>query len=89
MSVRIHTYETIVSDPHGVQYRVHAEGAEQADSHWHGWLTFEPVQGTEWRRTERETTQSKVSDLEYWAAGLEPIYLEGALSRAHRTEGRS
>src|SRR5262245_1530581 len=33
-------------------------------------------------QTARETTQPNLADLEYWATGLTPIYLEGALNRA-------
>ena len=30
----------------------------------------------------RETTQPNLTDLNYWATGLTPVYLEGALARA-------
>ena len=41
------------------------------------------MQGTEpVLRTDQETSQPNRSALEYWADGLEPIYLEGALARA-------
>ena len=33
-------------------------------------------------RSGRETTQPNLTDLEYWAQGLTPVYLEGALRRA-------
>jgi hypothetical protein len=33
-------------------------------------------------RSARETTQPNLTDLEYWAQGLTPVYLEGALRRA-------
>jgi hypothetical protein len=36
-------------------------------------------------RPARETTQPNRRALEYWATGIEPVYLEGALVRAlHR-----
>ena len=35
--------------------------------------------------TDRETTQSKLEDLIYWAEGLEPVFFEGALRRALET----
>jgi hypothetical protein len=35
-------------------------------------------------QTERETTQSSAEQVAYWASGLEPTYLEGALARAQR-----
>jgi hypothetical protein len=34
--------------------------------------------------TDRETSQPNRAALEYWADGLEPVYLEGALARAQR-----
>lgn len=33
-------------------------------------------------RSGRETTQPNLTDLEYWATGVTPVYLEGALERA-------
>jgi hypothetical protein len=33
-------------------------------------------------RSGRETTQPNLTNLEYWAQGLTPVYLEGALRRA-------
>ena len=33
-------------------------------------------------RSPRETTQPNRQDVEYWATGLTPVYLEGALRRA-------
>jgi hypothetical protein len=33
-------------------------------------------------RTEQETSQPNRVAVEYWASGLEPIYLEGAFARA-------
>jgi len=33
-------------------------------------------------RTEQETSQPNRAAIEYWADGLEPIYLDGALARA-------
>jgi hypothetical protein len=49
---------------------------------WQGWLEFDPVGGGETIRSQRETTQPNRADTEYWASGLTPIYLEGALKRA-------
>ncbi len=82
MTIRLHTYTSTVSDDAGRTYRVHAEGEPQPDGVWIGWLTFEPVGAGVALRTDRETTQGKREDLEYWATGLEPVYLEGALARA-------
>jgi hypothetical protein len=49
---------------------------------WEGWLEFTPAGGGEPIVSGRETTQPNRLDTEYWATGLTPIYLEGALERA-------
>lgn len=49
---------------------------------WEGWLEFVPAGGGEPIQSGRETTQPNRVDTEYWATGLTPIYLEGALERA-------
>jgi hypothetical protein len=55
----------------------------QADfGRWQGWLEFVPVDGGEIVRSSRETTQPNREDTAYWATGLTPVYLEGALERA-------
>ena len=61
--------------------RVHAE--QRADGNWEGWIEFLTETGQR-VVTERETTQSSREAVAYWASGLEPIYLEGALQRAVR-----
>jgi len=53
------------------------------DGHWEGWIEFIPVTaGYSPIRTPPETTQSDRRALVYWAEGLTPQYLEGALERA-------
>jgi hypothetical protein len=52
------------------------------DGIWHGWLEFVPLEGAAAIRSGRETTQPNRKDLMYWATGLTPVYLEGALQRA-------
>lgn len=49
---------------------------------WQGWLEFVPIEGGQPVRSSRETTQPNRQDAEYWATGLTPVYLEGALDRA-------
>ena len=57
-------------------------GEQRVDGTWEGWLEFHPTQGTgQVLRTDQETSQPNRSALEYWADGLEPIYLDGALAR--------
>lgn len=51
---------------------------------WYGYVEFTPIRSGEPLVSPRETTQSKRSDLDYWATGLERIFFEGALERAWR-----
>jgi hypothetical protein len=67
--------------PDGTTYRARAVGAEVLGGNWHGWIEFTPVAG-EPLCSPRETTQPNRTDVEYWATGLTPVYLEGALARA-------
>ena len=84
MPERIHSFSKVIADRQGIRYRVHAYGAQNERGSWYGWLVFEP-EGASGAvlKTERETTQPHRADLAYWASGLEPVYLEGALGRAH------
>lgn len=83
MSQRIHSYDAIARDDGGREYVVHAFGEQRDDGTWAGWLRFEPRDGAgRALQTDRETTQPNLNDLEYWASGLEPTYIEGALARA-------
>ena len=63
-------------------------GRQRDDGLWEGWVEFEPDDGSPALRTPRETTQPNLTDLEYWAGGLTPVYLEGALDRALAAEDR-
>jgi hypothetical protein len=67
-----------------VRYRAQACGAATHDGMWEGWIEFIPLDGGASMRSPRETTQSKKEDAIYWASGLSPTYLEGALDRALR-----
>jgi hypothetical protein len=50
---------------------------------WEGWLEFLPATGQQPPlETGAETVQNSAAQLDYWAAGLEPTYLEGAFERA-------
>jgi hypothetical protein len=65
------------------EYEARVYGAEREDGTWEGWIEFHPVDGSpNVLRTGQETSQPNRKTLEYWAGGLEPIYLDGALSRA-------
>lgn len=65
----------------GLSYRAQVCGT-QTDGIWEGWIEFIPTQDGDERRSPRETTQPNRDALAYWATGLSPTYLEGALKRA-------
>jgi hypothetical protein len=75
-------YENPVADTSGT-YRARAVGRQGDDGMWEGWLEFEPV-GSERKVivTSIESRQPEKVHLIYWATGLQPTYLEGALGRA-------
>jgi hypothetical protein len=66
----------------GSRYLAQACGAPNEQGLWEGWIEFLPVNGGTPLRSSRETTQPNRTDAEYWATGLTPVYLEGALQRA-------
>lgn len=66
----------------GSPYRIRVCGRERQDGTWEGWTEFDAGDGSPVLRTPRETTQPNLADLQYWATGLTPVYLEGALQRA-------
>jgi hypothetical protein len=75
-----------VQDTLGNVYEVLIYGEPRLDGTWEGWLVFVPINpGLSSLRTQRETTQPNLSALEYWATGLEPMYLAGAFERAQST----
>jgi hypothetical protein len=60
----------------------HAQVCGRANGHiWEGWLEFVADDGSDVRRTPRETTQPDRNALVYWAEGLSGTYLEGAMAR--------
>lgn len=75
-------YPSSLVDSDGTAWVARALGRLRADGLWEGYLEFERMDGTAALRTERETTQPNLTDLLYWAAGLTPVYLEGAFGRA-------
>jgi hypothetical protein len=81
----IHQHSTRVRGADGTLYAVRTYAEERADGTWAAWLEFAPVDRSEpTLRTERETSQPSRAAVQYWAGGLEPVYLEGALDRARR-----
>lgn len=80
-------YPALFTDPNGHTYHARAYGAPLEDGRWEAWIEFLPDDGhMEKLVSERETTQPNRTDAVYWASGLSPIYLEGALDRALHPE---
>ena len=65
----------------GPSYLPRACGRETEDGLWEGWLEFLPEDGSAVLRSRRETLQPNREAVLYWATGLTPVYLEGALAR--------
>jgi len=63
-------------------YAVHVFGEQRADGTWEGWIEFHRSGLKSILRTDQETSQPNRAAFEYWADGLEPVYLEGAFARA-------
>lgn len=82
--------EVLVSFDHPVrdqlgEYRARAIGRFADDGMWEGWVEFTPTDGTtEVLVTGVESRQPQRAHLRYWATGLSPVFLEGALERARR-----
>lgn len=81
MSELIQTYNETLRGARGEEFTASAHGEGRDDGTWEGWIEFRSASG-EVRRTARETTQPDRDALRYWASGLEPLYLDGAFSRA-------
>ena len=74
-------FEEPVRDELG-EYQARAVG-RLANNIWEGWLEFVPIDGgTEVLVSGVESTQPEKEHLVYWATGLTPVFLEGALRRA-------
>lgn len=83
MAELIHQHSLLVTDKWGVTYVASVYGQARTDGTWKGWLEFEPLDGFRpTLSTGQETTQPSRATLAYWATGLEPTYLDGALARA-------
>ena len=82
MAETLLVYQKPVAASGGTSYEARACGAPMSGTTWEGWIEFVPLTGGEPLRSGRETTQPNRTDVEYWATGLTPVYLEGALRRA-------
>lgn len=85
MSDLIHEHSARVRGQDGTEYRVITYGQRRDDGTWEAWLEFQPnARSGKVLRTGQETSQPDRKAVEYWAGGLEPVYLEGAFARAYR-----
>jgi hypothetical protein len=76
-------FPDLVLGDDGRRYLARACGASMPNGQWQGWIEFIPLRGDGIvLRSRRETTQPNRQDTEYWATGLTPVYLKGALHRA-------
>ena len=83
MTKLLRDYSTILMGADGHTYHARAYGAPMDDGRWEAWIEFLPDDShVEVLISARETTQPNPTDAVYWAFGLSPIYLEGALNRA-------
>lgn len=76
-----------VVDRDGTTYHVRVWAHPEADGRWSGFLEFIPTGGGPRERTGHETKQRSSADVGHWAGALGPLYLEGALERAHHRSG--
>lgn len=78
----IRSFTTTVTDELGRPWNAALFGRPHANI-WIGWIAFTNDDG-ELVETNTETSQPDRRALEYWATGIEPLYLDGALARARR-----
>ena len=82
-------FSDVVVGANGARFRARACGAPVESGQWHGWLEFIDADTGSAVRSRRETTQPNKTDAVYWATGLTPVYLEGALERARHPTTRA
>lgn len=76
------SYDQPVTGENG-RYHARAVGRLADDRMWDGWLEFDPLDDDGPTVVGPiETRQPEAHDLAYWATGLTPVFLEGALKRA-------
>jgi len=68
--------------PDAQRYLVRVWGQGRSDGTWVAWLAFVAADREQVRVTPRETSQSSLEGVRYWASGLQPSYLAGAFQRA-------
>jgi hypothetical protein len=76
------SFTSPVRDDFG-SYYARAVGRSASDHRWEGWIEFVPADGGgDVLVSPIESRQPERQHLAYWATGLTPVYLEGALRRA-------
>ncbi len=77
-------YDTVLTADDGGRWVTRACGRPGPGMRmWEGWIEFVPLDnGAQPTRSRRESTQPSRQSLVYWATGLTPVYLKGALDRA-------
>jgi hypothetical protein len=78
----VRQYAWILKGPTGERHVARAYMALQPGGLWEAWLVFFSLTTGSALATDRETTQSTREHVLYWATGLGPTYLQGALERA-------
>jgi hypothetical protein len=87
----IQQYSQVVRGKDHRRYVARAYAAADPNTgRWDGWFVFFPLDGGRELATDRETTQSRLAAVAYWATAITTTYLEGALERARalRPEAR-
>ncbi|HEV8230166.1 MAG TPA: hypothetical protein VGQ86_09425 [Candidatus Limnocylindria bacterium] len=84
MNDLVHTYSDVVRDGEGRGYVASVHALERVDGLWEAWIEFQGIGHDITLRTGRESEQSDRRGVKYWASGLQPSYLDGALRRALR-----
>jgi hypothetical protein len=78
------SFDAPVTDESG-SYHARVVGRRADDGMWEGWLEFDLLdRAGETLVGPVESRQPEREHLTYWASGLTPVYLEGALDRARR-----
>jgi hypothetical protein len=88
VSEELITFSEPILSRSGETYIASAHAAPTDSGTWEGWIEFAPVSGGAAVVSGRETTQPSRADAVYWATGLAPVYLEGALARALHQQAR-
>jgi hypothetical protein len=78
----VYEYPTLLRTASGEEYLTRVYADRQPGGLWEAWFVFFPLSGGRTLVTDHETTQGKLDDVTYWATGITPAYLEGALTRA-------